>query len=116
MASLLQWLVSTYYGQLMISKVWEAIEKYEKEFSVFNLTDEDLQFLPLNYIVKRMSAQSVAMLWHQFPVHYRNDPNLKEKLPCLIHYNTDNNRTHFDGPAPSRKDCHSCIFNGFDIK
>lgn len=115
MASLVNWLIRSTCGDSIISRVWEVIEKYEKDFSVSSLTDDDLQFLPLDYIVKRMSAQNVALLWHQLPPHYRLDPNLKEKLPCLQHYNTENSRTHYDGPAPSRKDCHNCIFKALEI-
>lgn len=109
MECLTQWIIRSLYGRWIISKVWEVIEKFEKDFNVTNITDFDLHFLPLDYILKRMSAQNVASLWHQFPPDYRTDLKLKEKLPCVQHYNTDNNQTHIDGPAPSRKDCYGCI-------
>lgn len=71
-------------------------------------TKEELQSFPLEYFIKHARPWELLQIWTKLPVNYRCDFKLQIRLPCYVHYNRPDWRTHWDGPVNSQEDCELC--------
>jgi hypothetical protein len=78
----------------------------EKEFT--DLTINELQMIPLEYLIKYVKPLELLNIWYKLPISYKNNFLLQIKLPCFLHYNRPNLNCHFDGPPPSQEKCVLC--------
>uniref|UniRef100_A0A6P7HAV2 Uncharacterized protein LOC114348431 n=1 Tax=Diabrotica virgifera virgifera TaxID=50390 RepID=A0A6P7HAV2_DIAVI len=79
---------------------------HKKRFEEFS--KEELQLIPLDYIIRTVEPIELLYIWHKLPGEYRGEWNLQILLPCFVHYNRPDWRTHWDGPANSQASCHLC--------
>lgn len=78
----------------------------EKLLSDF--TAEELKMLPLDYLLKNITAGELLNSWYKLPMEYKSNYFLQVKLPCFVHYNRPEWRTHLDGPPDSQEKCYLC--------
>ena len=90
------------------NKVFELIKRYENDRSFENFKDFELAFIPQDYFKEFVRPEHLTKVWYKLPRKYRNDMDLKGKLPCYSHYNLSYIEDHFDGPPPSIRNCQFC--------
>lgn len=78
----------------------------EKDLSEF--TREEIKMLPLEYLIKYAKPYDLLNIWTKLPLSYQGDFYLQISLPCFVHYNRPEWRTHFEGSAPSQRNCILC--------
>lgn len=79
------------------------------EKSIKECNAEELKEIPIDFFVKYVDSFTLLHIWSRLPLEYRRDFELQINLPCFIHYNRPDWRTHVDGPPSSQKKCCFCI-------
>lgn len=75
---------------------------------LYMFTDEELKLIPLEYLIERADPIELLYAWHKLPPKYRGDFTLQIQLPCFVHYNRPEWKTHADGPPSSQAKCYLC--------
>ncbi|CAG9760371.1 unnamed protein product [Ceutorhynchus assimilis] len=79
------------------------------EKNIRECSAEELKELPIDFFLKYVDSSTLLHIWGLLPVEHRQEFELQIKLPCFIHYNRPDWRTHVDGPPSSQKTCTFCI-------
>ncbi|ENN77677.1 hypothetical protein HUJ04_013464 [Dendroctonus ponderosae] len=56
----------------------------------------------------RLSGVRLYQIWNYLPEELKNDEELQTHLPCLEHYNRDEDQVHIDGPPQAKFRCRVC--------
>ncbi|CAG9768401.1 unnamed protein product [Ceutorhynchus assimilis] len=56
-----------------------------------------------------VDSTTLLNIWGKLPLECRKDFELQTRLPCFMHYNRPDWRTHVDGPPSSQNQCYFCI-------
>lgn len=86
----------------------ELVEEHRNGKSLYNFTEEELEYFPLKYLLDKAKPLELLYAWHKLSREYTQDFNLQTRLPCFIHYNRPEWVSHIDGPPSSQNDCRSC--------
>lgn len=86
----------------------ELIMEHMYGKNLYDFTEEELQHFPLQYLIEKVGPLELLYAWIKLPSEYRGNFNLQIKLPCFVHYNRPEWRSHIDGPPDSQSRCHVC--------
>lgn len=86
----------------------ELINKHWNGKNLYEFTEEDLRNFPLQYLIERANPIELLYAWPNLPLEYRRDFKLQTQLPCFVHHNRPEWRSHVDGPPDSQSRCHLC--------
>lgn len=78
-----------------------------KRTPIYELTIEDLQYVPITYLIDDVCSGDLKLVWEKLPIRYRSSNYLQKKLPCLRHHNKS--RTHVEGSPPPISKCFECV-------
>ena len=76
--------------------------------SIDEYSTEELKCLPIDFFLHYVDCMSLLDIWGRFPVDNRRNFELQVRLPCFVHHNRPDWRTHVDGPPTSQNRCHLC--------
>lgn len=88
----------------------ELLLKYLSESkNLSEYSSDELKSIPLEFYQKYVDCLTLLSIWGKLPGEYRQNFDLQIKLPCFIHYNRPDWRTHVDGfPSPQGR-CRFCL-------
>lgn len=91
----------------MKCRTMDLINEHQSGKNLYDFTKEELQNFPLQYLIEKVGPIELLRTWSLLGKHTQHF-ELSIQLPCFVHYNRPEWRSHVDGPPSSQARCHVC--------